>query len=63
MTPVWRKSSRSNTQGHECLEVADLGARIGIRDSKDPQAGHLSVSRAELARLVGRVLAGELDLK
>lgn len=33
---VWRKSTRSGTQG-ECVEVADnLPGVVGVRDSKDP---------------------------
>ncbi|ROT27956.1 DUF397 domain-containing protein [Micromonospora sp. HM5-17] len=34
--PRWRKSSRSNGQGGNCVEVADnLPGRILVRDSKD----------------------------
>ncbi|MEH1014097.1 DUF397 domain-containing protein [Micromonospora sp. CPCC 206060] len=34
---VWRKSSRSNTQGGNCVEVAgNLPGVIGVGDSKDP---------------------------
>ncbi|WP_326555013.1 DUF397 domain-containing protein [Micromonospora sp. NBC_01813] len=34
--PVWRKSSRSNSNGSACVEVADnLPGRILVRDSKD----------------------------
>ncbi|MFY1699627.1 DUF397 domain-containing protein [Solwaraspora sp. WMMA2101] len=37
--PRWRKSSRSNGQGGDCVEVADnLPGRVLVRDSKD-QAG------------------------
>ncbi|WP_446217615.1 DUF397 domain-containing protein [Micromonospora sp. IBHARD004] len=33
---IWRKSTRSGTQG-ECVEVADnLPGVVGVRDSKDP---------------------------
>ncbi|MDG4786124.1 DUF397 domain-containing protein [Micromonospora sp. WMMD1102] len=34
--PRWRKSSRSNGQGGNCVEVADnLPGRVLVRDSKD----------------------------
>jgi hypothetical protein len=34
---VWRKSSRSNGHGGNCVEVADnLTGVVGVRDSKDP---------------------------
>ncbi|MFV2020474.1 DUF397 domain-containing protein [Micromonospora sp. LOL_023] len=34
--PVWRKSSRSNSNGSACVEVADnLPGRVLVRDSKD----------------------------
>ncbi|AVT37430.1 DUF397 domain-containing protein [Plantactinospora sp. BB1] len=33
----WRKSSRSNGHGGECVEVAgNLPGVVGVRDSKDP---------------------------
>ncbi|TYB48694.1 DUF397 domain-containing protein [Actinomadura chibensis] len=57
----WRKSSRSNTSGEECVEVAALVEGCGIRDSKAPEAGHLAVSIEGFARLVVAVKAGELD--
>ena len=31
---TWRKSTRSNGSG-DCVEVADLGGAVGVRDSKD----------------------------
>lgn len=35
-TPRWRKSSRSNQSGGDCVEVAgDLPGRVLVRDSKD----------------------------
>ncbi|MGH3774061.1 MAG: DUF397 domain-containing protein [Pseudonocardiaceae bacterium] len=32
---VWRKSSRSNGGGYDCVEVAVVPGRVGVRDSKD----------------------------
>ncbi|GAB3161487.1 hypothetical protein GCM10027290_68370 [Micromonospora sonneratiae] len=34
---IWRKSTRSNTNGGACVEVAgNLPGVVGVRDSKDP---------------------------
>ncbi|MFK3982626.1 DUF397 domain-containing protein [Micromonospora sp. NPDC050397] len=41
----WRKSSRSNGSGGECVEVADnLTGIVGVRDSKDPHGPALTVT-------------------
>ncbi|GAA2262484.1 hypothetical protein GCM10010402_17590 [Actinomadura luteofluorescens] len=55
MSVVWRKASRSNTQGDECVEVANLGGRVGMRDSKAPEAGHLLVSPQAFGALMDRL--------
>ncbi|MDG9714536.1 DUF397 domain-containing protein [Streptomyces sp. DH10] len=44
MRSEWRKSSHSGSSGGECVEVADLGLRVGVRDSKQPEVGILTVS-------------------
>ncbi|WP_395103593.1 DUF397 domain-containing protein [Actinomadura sp. SCN-SB] len=59
----WCKSSY--TEGgtsSQCVELARLGAGIGVRDSKAPEAGHLTVSPEALGVLVGRVKVGEMGL-
>jgi hypothetical protein len=61
-TPLWRKSSRSDTSGNECVEVAQLHAAIGIRDSKHPSSGHLTLEPGRFASLVARVKRDELDV-
>ncbi|GAA2640619.1 DUF397 domain-containing protein [Actinomadura fulvescens] len=60
----WRKSSYSEggTSG-QCVELAALHNKIGIRDSKALEAGHLEVGRADLAVLVVAVKAGQLDFE
>jgi uncharacterized protein DUF397 len=42
----WRKSSRSNSSGDACVEVAALDGNIGVRDSKNPDGPKLIVSAA-----------------
>ncbi|WP_432955988.1 DUF397 domain-containing protein [Micromonospora haikouensis] len=32
---VWRKSTRSDSNGGACVEVADLRDGVAVRDSKD----------------------------
>ncbi|MFB4297752.1 DUF397 domain-containing protein [Actinomadura sp. NTSP31] len=49
---TWRKSSRSSSNGGNCVELADLGAVVGVRDSKDPDGPKLVVGRDEFAALV-----------
>ncbi|MGW4463947.1 DUF397 domain-containing protein [Micromonospora sp. NPDC004704] len=40
---VWRKSTRSGTNGGACVEVADnLPGRVLVRDTKDRDGGTLS---------------------
>ncbi|MFC4905784.1 DUF397 domain-containing protein [Actinomadura gamaensis] len=40
---IWRKSSHSGSDHGQCVELADLGGRVWIRDSKAPDHGHLCV--------------------
>ena len=57
----WRKSSLSTTNG--CVEVAFVGDRIAVRDSK--QEGHgpvLEFTATEWAAFLGAVRGGEFDL-
>ena len=42
-TPQWRKSSYSNGAGGECVEIAELGSTVGVRDSKQPQGPRIAV--------------------
>ncbi|MFC6879521.1 MULTISPECIES: DUF397 domain-containing protein [Actinomadura] len=54
----WRKSSRSGgggDGGQECVELAALVQGVGVRDSRDPQGGHLCLSARVFAELLDRV--------
>lgn len=49
----WRTSTYSQTGGNpQCVEVGIASDRVGVRDSKARQRGHLDVSRAAFRGLV-----------
>ncbi|KAB1158793.1 DUF397 domain-containing protein [Micromonospora sp. AMSO12t] len=55
----WRKSTRSSSNGGNCVEVADnLPGVVGVRDSKDPAGPALTFTpaawRAFVAELAER---------
>jgi hypothetical protein len=56
----WRKSSYSANTGN-CVELATTAGTAHVRDSKHPEAGHLTFPRSEVAALVAAARAGELD--
>jgi Domain of unknown function (DUF397) len=49
----WRKSSYSGTNGGDCVEAADLDARILLRDTTDRGGVVLSVSPDAWRRFTG----------
>ncbi|WP_339154937.1 DUF397 domain-containing protein [Actinomadura luteofluorescens] len=54
----WRKSSYSGGANDEhCVELGRLarGVGIGVRDSKDPDGGYLTLSGVQFACLVGLI--------
>ncbi|MFI1248472.1 DUF397 domain-containing protein [Streptomyces anulatus] len=51
----WFKSSYSGGSGTECVEVADLVATVGVRDSTRPECPHIYVGHTAWAGFVGGV--------
>ncbi|WP_159944003.1 MULTISPECIES: DUF397 domain-containing protein [unclassified Nocardiopsis] len=45
---VWYKSTYSQNQG-QCVEIAQLPALVGVRDSVHPEKGALAFPRQEWA--------------
>jgi hypothetical protein len=56
---AWRKSTYSGNGG-DCVEVADVGPAIAVRDSKDPEGPHLDFSAHEWQAFVTGLRAGGL---
>ncbi|CCK28730.1 hypothetical protein BN159_4351 [Streptomyces davaonensis JCM 4913] len=54
----WRKSSYSGSSGGECVEVAALNPHIGIRDSKNPDLGVLTLSPESYSAFIKAVALG-----
>jgi Domain of unknown function (DUF397) len=56
----WRKSSFSGPNG--CVEAAPVrGGLIAVRDSKNPQGGHLLYNALEWQAFLAGVRHGEFD--
>lgn len=56
----WRKSSYSGA-GNDCVELVVARAGTAVRDSKNPEAGHLSLVTTSWASFLGAVKDGGLD--
>ncbi|MFE1247635.1 DUF397 domain-containing protein [Streptomyces sp. NPDC058735] len=54
---TWVKSSHSAGDGGQCVEVADAGTAVLVRDSKRPDVAILSVPPAQWTAFV-RMTAG-----
>ncbi|MGF1595714.1 MAG: DUF397 domain-containing protein [Acidimicrobiales bacterium] len=58
---TWRKSSYSGANGGDCVEIADTGTSLLVRNSKRPDAGSITFTRSELAAFIAGCKAGEFD--
>jgi uncharacterized protein DUF397 len=57
----WRKARRSQHNGG-CVEVANLGEVVAVRDSKRPEAGAHVVGRNAFSAFLADAKAGRFDL-
>lgn len=51
----WRKSSHSTTANQSCVEIAPMPGTVGVRDTKNRPAGHLTVDRTTWAAFIRHV--------
>ncbi|NEA64137.1 DUF397 domain-containing protein [Streptomyces sp. SID12488] len=59
---TWRRSSYSNTDGGQCLEVADNLSAVPVRDSKTPDAPALILRPTTWTSFVTAVRRDELPI-
>jgi len=60
ITREWRKSTKCGS-APDCAEVALIGDRIHVRNSKAPDAGTATFTRSEWRAFVAGVAAGEFE--
>ncbi len=60
MNHEWRKSTYSTAEGN-CVEVArNVPGTVAVRDSKNPDDGHLMLSRSAWQAFTAKIKAGRL---
>lgn len=57
---TWRTSSYSSPNGGNCIEMAVVGDRVAVRDSKDRSGPVLVVTRAEWRAFLAGARDGQL---
>jgi hypothetical protein len=55
---VWRKSTYSGPEAN-CVEVALGDTVVGVRDSKNPNGGHLIMPSAAFTSLLDAIKSGD----
>ncbi|MGI5326686.1 DUF397 domain-containing protein [Actinomadura nitritigenes] len=58
---AWRKSSHSDSEGGNCVEVAGMAVGVAVRDSKDPEGPKLAFGCGAFESLVSDIRAGRYD--
>ncbi|QKW38448.1 DUF397 domain-containing protein [Actinomadura sp. NAK00032] len=59
----WRKSTHSGGDSDPaCVELAESGGRVWVRDSRDPDGERLAFGREAFAGLLERAKRGDLSL-
>jgi Domain of unknown function (DUF397) len=58
----WRKSSRSQPAGNECVEVGVFADSVAIRDSKGPDETMHLVTSSEWQVFISHIKSGHYDM-
>jgi hypothetical protein len=59
-TPKWKKSSFSAGNNNDCVEVATAPEAILVRDSKDPDGPHLTLTPAAWTAFLAYAVTAEV---
>ncbi|GAA0224671.1 DUF397 domain-containing protein [Actinomadura nitritigenes] len=56
MIVQWRKSSYTGgVNDNQCVELGRLSSGIGVRDSKNPDGGHLTLTSAQFTDVINQI--------
>ncbi|GAA4325883.1 DUF397 domain-containing protein [Actinomadura luteofluorescens] len=56
MSIQWRKSTHSGgADDQHCVQLGRLAAGVGVRDSKDPDGVHLTLSGVQFDNLIAQL--------
>jgi hypothetical protein len=58
----WKKTTRTQFEGENCVEVAFVDQAIAVRDARDPDGPALIFTVAEWEAFLGGAKDGEFDL-
>ncbi|WP_242905632.1 DUF397 domain-containing protein [Actinomadura terrae] len=58
---MWRKASKSTSDGGDCVELAEFPLAVGIRDSKDPHGPKIALPTTSFRDLMTAIKRGEHD--
>lgn len=58
----WRKSSKSGTNGGQCVEFRADGVTVEMRDSKDPTGPVLAFPKETWRAFIDAAKGGEFDI-
>jgi hypothetical protein len=59
---LWKKSSKSGSNGGSCVEVRQHDDAVQVRDSKNPTGSALTFDRDQWRAFIAAAKAGEFDL-
>jgi hypothetical protein len=59
LSPAWKKATASGAGG--CVEIAVIGGKVAVRDSKHPDGDILTYRPGEWRDFLARLKAGSYD--
>jgi hypothetical protein len=60
---TWRKSSRSGSNGDDCVEIAAVSHGVAVRDSKNPKGAVLGLTMRDWRMFLDNVKDSTFDLQ
>ncbi|GAA4913754.1 uncharacterized protein DUF397 [Stackebrandtia albiflava] len=59
---AWRKATRTNASGANCVEVGAIGQAVAVRDSKVPTGPILTTPAEDWRAMLSAIKSGAFDI-